>query len=149
MGGNGDLLLTVRLARGYMFLLLTEHHLEYLDDHRRQGIVPKGLQLERKFNPIIVDGHTAIKSQIEDILANAERRIFKLMHDHHHKLTKVIDKRLEVVEDKIGGITHHPEASSTIHNTIKKNWGRWSDRKTALGWPFRGTGGERVQKRSP
>ena len=102
-------------------LIRTEHHVECLDDHHRQGTVPKGLQLERKFNPVTVDGYnTATKSQIEDILSKAERKIHKIMLDHHRKLSKVIDRKLEAVEEKIGDITHHPEASTAIHTTLQK-----------------------------
>ena len=32
--------------------------LEYLDDNHHHGIVPKGLRLGRKFNPLIVVGFT-------------------------------------------------------------------------------------------
>ena len=45
-------------------------NLEYLDDNHHQGIVPKGLRLERKFTRVIVDGFTTvIQSQIEDVLS--------------------------------------------------------------------------------
>ena len=75
--------------------------------------VPKGLQLERKYNPITVDGvSTAIKLQIEDILSIAEGKIHKVMLNHHHKLVRVINRKLEAVEERIGGITHHRGASN-------------------------------------
>ena len=60
-------------------LIWTEHHLQYLEDHCRRGIIPKALQLERKYNPMTVDGiGTMTKSQIEDILTIAEGKIHKV-----------------------------------------------------------------------
>ena len=87
--------------------------MECLHDHR-QGTVPKGLQLERKFNSVKVDGYnTATKSQTEDILSKAEGKIHKIMLDHHRKLTEVINRKLEAVEEKIQGIMHHPPLTPT------------------------------------
>ena len=54
---------------------------------------------------------------IEDILSKAERKVHNIMVDHHRKLVKVINRKLEGVEKEIG--THHPAASTTI-NTIHK-----------------------------
>ena len=83
--------------------------------------IPKGLQLERKYNPIIVDGaNAAISSQIEDILSNGKRKIHKLTLDHHRKLSGVIGKKLEAVEAKIGGIIEHPNATAAIRTTLQK-----------------------------
>lgn len=114
-------------------LIRSEHHREYLDDHHRHGIVPKGLQLERKFNPLTVDGYkTATASQIEDILSQAERKIHRIMLDHHKKLTKVINRKLEAVEEKIGGITHHPEASTAIRKTLMKETGVMERQENSL-----------------
>ena len=72
---------------------------------------------------------TAIQSQIEDILSSAERKIHKIMLDHHHKLVKVINKMMELVEEKIGGITHHPEAFPAIRTLLMKENAQWRDRR--------------------
>ena len=84
-------------------------------------MVPKGLQLERKFHPISVDGFvTKTRSDIEDILSKAERKIHNVMLDHHKKLIRVINRKLEAVEEKIGELMHHPAASTTIQAAHSK-----------------------------
>ena len=101
-------------------LIRAEHHLESFDNHLRRGIVPKGFQLERKFNPISMDGFvTKTRPDIEDILSKAERKIHNVMLDHHKKFIRVINRKLEAVEEKIGKILHHPAASTTIQAALE------------------------------
>ena len=77
-----------------------------------------------------VYNHTGLNIVIMGI--SAERKIHKVLVDHHFKLTKVINKKLEEAEERIGGVTRHPHASTATHNTIVKESGMMERNEDSL-----------------
>ena len=67
-------------------LIRTDHHLSYFQTHQRQGITPKGVALERKYNLLQFDSLNKVSvDKIEDILSKAERKIHSIMIQHYER----------------------------------------------------------------
>ena len=83
------------------------------------GLVPKGIQLERKYNPLLADSHPlSTRAKIGRILLKADWEIHKTTVNDYSELIITINNKLEAVEDKLKGLEQDPNSSMAIHQTI-------------------------------
>ena len=82
-------------------LLRVEHHRLFLRKSHVAKVIPKGLRLNRRVNPISGIGTRETVAKIEDILRKAEEDILSTLISHNENLVDDTRRQLEEIERQI------------------------------------------------